>query len=145
MPSDPAITGRCYCGAVTVAAPVGPDTVTYCHCTDCKRWTGAAAPVFAGFERDALSLSPEPEPVSHAPGVTRWFCRSCGSALAARFDYLPGQLYVPLGVLDQTADLPPVLHCHAGAALPWLQIDDGLERAEASGRDTLNAAHGRAP
>ena len=141
MPSDATVTGRCYCGAVSIAATAPPQTVTYCHCEDCKRWTGAPAPAFAAFARISLNLMPEPQPVSHAPGVKRWFCAACGSALAATFDYLPGQVYVPLGVLDQAADMPPSLHCHAGSALPWLHIDDDLPRADASGRNVLSTAN----
>lgn len=76
-------------------------------------------------------------PVSHAPGVTRWFCRACGAPLAATYDYLPGQIYVPLGVLDQAADLPPTLHSHAASRLPWLHIADDLPREDRSARDTL--------
>lgn len=58
----------------------------------------------------------------------------------ARFDYLPDQVYVPLGVLDQAEKLPPRLHCHAGSCFSWLKIEDGLERAERSGRAKLNEA-----
>jgi hypothetical protein len=79
-------------------------------------------------------------PFSVVPGVERWTCDRCGSPLAARFDYLPGQTYVPLGVLDQAGELAPSLHCHSDSRLPWLPIDDGLPRAEGSGRANLNAA-----
>lgn len=58
----------------------------------------------------------------------------------ATFDYLPDQVYVPLGLIDQATALPPRLHCHADAAFSWLHLDDGLTRASGSGRNTLNAA-----
>ncbi|MDU8928787.1 GFA family protein [Alisedimentitalea sp. MJ-SS2] len=125
---------------MSIAATTPPQIVTYCHCKDCKRWTGAPAPAFAGFASGTLDLMPEPQPVSHTRGVMRWFCAACGSPVAATFEYLPGQTFVPLGILDQAADLPPSLHCHAGFALPWLHTDDGLPRADATGRDALNAA-----
>ena len=64
-------------------------------------------------------------------------CPECGSPLAARFDYLPGQSYVPLGILDQAAELVPVRHCHADAKLPWLHIDDDAERVAGSARAEL--------
>ena len=37
-------TGRCYCGGITLSAQESPQTVAYCHCTDCRRIT--RAPVF---------------------------------------------------------------------------------------------------
>ena len=118
-------------------------TVAYCHCGDCKRWTGAPSPAFAAFAEGTLTATPPLGAAQRfAAGVERWRCKACGSPLAARFDYLPGQVYVPLGVLDQAADMPPVVHCHADQALPWLHDNDGLPREAASGRETLNAATG---
>nr|WP_275113661.1 GFA family protein [Roseobacter cerasinus] len=112
--------------------------VSYCHCSDCRRVSGAPVSAFAAFREAVLRFEPTPgPPVSHAPGVTRWFCRDCGSPLAATYDYLPGQIYVPLGLIDQSAELPPSLHSHATSRLPWLHLADQLPRAEHSARDTL--------
>ena len=140
MPPEAAFTGRCYCGKHRIAAPGPLLTVTCCHCTDCRRVTGSPLPTFAAFEDGGVTLTPDIAPVAPlAPGVTRQFCADCGSQLTARFDYLPGQVYVPLGVLDQAGDMPPRLHCHAASALAWLHLDDGLPRAQDSGRDELLA------
>ncbi|WP_132858688.1 GFA family protein [Shimia isoporae] len=118
-----------------------PTTVAYCHCSDCRRWTGAPLPAFAAFGATDLTVSPEQDAgVSHSEGVTRWNCHSCGSPLMARFEYLPDQVYVPLGLLDQAADLPPALHCHSEAAYPWLHVDDDIPRITGTARDTLNNA-----
>ena len=32
-------TGRCYCGGIARSAQEPPQTVAYCHCTDCRRIT----------------------------------------------------------------------------------------------------------
>jgi len=135
-----AVTGRCYCGATSLTAQNLPQTVTYCHCNDCRRITGAPVAVFAAFATGDLALSPDPGPISAYHGVERWFCRKCGSPLAAQFDYLPEQIYVPIGVLDQADRLVPQLHCHSESRLPWLKIDDDLERNATSGRASLQAA-----
>ncbi|SFK82874.1 Uncharacterized conserved protein [Shimia haliotis] len=133
------ITGRCYCGAVLLRSDTPPATVAYCHCSDCRRWTGAPLPAFAALSTTDLHTSPDQGVgVSHSKGVTRWNCTSCGSPLMARFEYLPNQVYVPLGLLDQAADLPPALHCHANAAYPWLHVDDDTPRITGTARDTLN-------
>ncbi len=60
--------------------------------------------------------------------------------MAAVFDYLPGQIYVPLGVLDQAAELPPQSHSHYKAHLPWLEIMDEIPRQTGSNRAALRAA-----
>ncbi|WP_299353893.1 GFA family protein [uncultured Shimia sp.] len=137
------ITGRCYCGAVSLRSEHPPRTVAYCHCSDCKRWTGAPVAAFAAFLADDLHFCPDQGAGrSHAAGVTRWNCKSCGSPLQAAFDYLPDQVYVPLGLIDQADDLPPQLHCHSNSCYSWLSISDEADRAAKSGRSQLNEATG---
>ncbi|KIC11800.1 aldehyde-activating protein [Leisingera sp. ANG-M1] len=143
MPSkaEAPVTGRCYCGAVRLSFRARPQTVAYCHCSDCRRWTGGPVGAFAAFAEEDLTAEPGLGPsFSSRPGVTRWNCRDCGSPLAAQFDYLPGQTYVPIGILDQADELPPEIHCHEGARLPWLHFTDTLERADGSGRAALNTS-----
>jgi len=135
------ITGRCYCGATTIRAIRPPQTVAYCHCTDCRRVTGAPVAAFAAFDEAAVTVAPdEGRRVSINPGVERTFCGTCGSPLTGRYDYLPGQVYVPVGVLDQAAQLVPQLHAHEANRLPWLHIDDDLERISSTSRERLGEA-----
>ncbi|WP_235820456.1 GFA family protein [Falsiruegeria litorea] len=134
------LSGRCYCGALCIQAPAPAQVVTYCHCSDCRRVTGGPVAAFAAFAPEVIEILPTwPDPVEINPGIKRWFCRTCGSAMAAWFDYLPDQIYVPLGVIDQIEDLQPALHCHADNAPHWLHLDDGLPRDNGSGRDYLHA------
>ena len=96
---------------------------------------------FAAFGREDVILDGGPiSHVSHFEGVERWFCTACGSPLKASFAYLPDQVYVPLGVIDQATDIVPELHCHADAAMPWLKIDDDLDRVNDSGATILREA-----
>jgi hypothetical protein len=133
------ITGRCYCGAVVIRATEAPQVVAYCHCRDCRRVTGAPVTAWAAIEEAAVTFSPdEGRTASVNPGVTRSFCGSCGSTLACRYDYLPGQVYVAIGLLDQAAELAPEVHAHEAQRLPWLHIDDGIERFAQSSRSRLN-------
>ncbi|MEM6636205.1 MAG: GFA family protein [Pseudomonadota bacterium] len=118
-----------------------PQTVAYCHCADCRRVTGAPVAAFAAFATDDVVFSPDNGPsVSWASGVTRHFCPDCGSPLAGFYDYLPGQVFVPIGLLDQADRLRPELHAHDGARLDWLCIEDDLERTHGSSRAALTAA-----
>ena len=135
------VTGRCYCGATTLSATESPQSIAYCHCTDCRRVTGAPVAAFAAFDERAVTFSPdEGRKINANPGVTRTFCAVCGSSLAGRYDYLPGQIYIPIGILDQANDLAPELHAHEKQRLKWLHVDDDLERLEATSRSKLLAA-----
>ncbi len=135
------ITGRCYCGATTIRATRPPQIVAYCHCADCRRVTGAPVAAFAAFDEAAVTISPnEGREVSANPGATRTFCPACGSPIASRFDYLPGQVYIPVGLLDQADSLAPQLHAHESQRLPWLHIDDDAKRFATTSRSTLGKA-----
>ncbi len=146
MPSDPSdssdpITGRCYCGAHRFRASRLPQVVAYCHCSDCRRVTGAPVAAFAAFAPQDLAFEPElTRSISVVPNVARWFCQHCGSPIAATYAYLPDQVYVSLGLIDQASDVPPSLHAHADNALSWLCLNDDLPRDQASARARLNAA-----
>ena len=93
-------------------------------------------PAFAAFKTSDLDGLDGPS-VSTNEGIQRWNCTKCGSPLAATFDYLPGQVYVPLGLFDDANNLTPEVHCHHEQALTWLHLDDGLPRAADSGREFL--------
>jgi hypothetical protein len=127
---------------ITVASPA--QTVTYCHCVDCRRVTGAPVTAFAAVAQGDTVLSAEDPStirhVSHTEGVERWFCGACGSPLKAWFGYLPDQDYLPLGLLDQAPELTPEHHCFIGSAMPWMKIDDALPRSRDSGADILGRA-----
>jgi len=134
------VTGRCYCGACSISAGQVL-TAAYCHCIDCRRWTGAAVAGFAVVAAQTITLPEKATLLETNTGVQRWTCMDCGSPLAAAFDYLPEQVYLPLGIVDQATDIPPRLHAHADAMLPWLNISDALPREGRSARDSLNASH----
>ncbi|WP_074854917.1 GFA family protein [Thioclava dalianensis] len=127
------ITGRCYCGTITFRSSSEPQAVAYCHCDDCRRATGAPVAAFAAFDVDAVTFKPNRgKSVSVNPGVKRYFCDKCGSSLAGAYEYLPNQIFISLGVIDQAGSLSPEVHAHEAERLPWLHIDDDLERPAAT-------------
>lgn len=137
--TPPMITGQCYCGVTRIQATARPTAVAYCHCIDCRRVTGAPVAAFAAFDSAQVTFSPdEGRAVNVTPGVTRTFCETCGSPLAGRYDYLPGTVYIAVGLLDQADTIPPELHAHFGEKVMWLHIHDDLERHAGSARSRLN-------
>lgn len=138
-------TGRCYCGAKTISVSAPPVTVAYCHCSDCRRMTGAPVAAFAAFAEGTVAVSPdEGRRVSLSPGVTRSFCEHCGSSLTGRYDYLPRQVYLAVGLFDQINELVPQVHAHHDSKVEWLHLEDQVARAEGSARTNLNAV-GKCP
>ena len=141
MGNESKISGQCYCGETRITAKCGPQAVALCHCVDCRRITSAPVAAFAAFAEAEISFAPdEGQDVVVSPGVRRTFCRTCGTTLTGRYDYLPGTVYVGVGLLDQADELEPELHSHDGQRLKWLHIDDTLPRFEGSARSALNDA-----
>ncbi|MEP1521034.1 GFA family protein [Ascidiaceihabitans sp.] len=134
----PPLTGRCYCSHTRLSASQKPDVVSYCHCNSCRRLSGAPVAAFAAFAKTTLTITPAPTRANTVTeGVTRWFCPSCGAAVAAAYDYLPGQIYVPVGLWAQVESLEPTTHSHASSALSWLHLKDDMPRHTGSARTTL--------
>ncbi len=124
------VTGGCLCGAVRFSFRERPDWISYCHCKDCRRATGAPVVAFVGAATAAVGFAGEAEPVSHrsSPEVWRRFCPRCGSPIAYQDERLPGMIYFFLGALDEPEAFPPRHHAWEEQRLPWLHIDDGLPR-----------------
>ncbi|MEM6905612.1 MAG: GFA family protein [Pseudomonadota bacterium] len=87
------IQGRCLCGAVTVEVDHLADTISACHCTPCRRWSGSAMLVIEG--RGVRATGPV-KTYASSSFATRAWCDVCGSNLWIRdngsevTDLMPG-------------------------------------------------------
>ncbi|MEE9334899.1 MAG: GFA family protein [Granulosicoccaceae bacterium] len=106
----------------------------------CRRATGGGpVGVFAALDEAAVTFTQnEGRTISVNPDVTRTLCAECGPSLTGRYDYLAGQVYISLGVINQAIDLAPKIHCHDSGRNSWLHIDDNLERVAATARSKIH-------
>jgi len=102
--------------------------------------TGAPVAAFAAFDVDAVDVSPSPKTVSVFDGVTRGFCAACGSPLVAWYEYLPGQVYVSVGLFEGADALAPKGHAHYGEKISWVCLQDDLPKSTGSARARLRDA-----
>jgi hypothetical protein len=58
----------------------------------------------------------------------RHFCPQCGSPLLFEPLDKPDILETYIGALDTPGEIAPGLHIWTSSAVPWLHIDDDLER-----------------
>lgn len=129
----PTITGSCLCGAVRYeASDLG--LAVNCHCSRCRKWHGAAFASIVRVPLDALRVTRGEESIGRfasSPGVTRCFCKECGSSLyTLRTDL--GRAHVRLGTVDGDPGVRPSLHAFVGSKAPWFEITDSLPQHEAS-------------
>lgn len=117
-------TGGCLCGAVRYRADEVPDYASYCHCSMCRKASGAPFSAFVQFREGSVTWT-EGEPATYvsSKGVRRRFCGHCGSSLTFEAE---GILFLTLGSLDQPDKVTFVRHTYTRSRLPGMDIADGL-------------------
>jgi hypothetical protein len=132
--------GRCFCGAVRLAATGEPFQVSWCHCRDCRRQTGAPAVVWAGFRSGQLAIEGAPRRRQSSPHITRSFCADCGTPMTYEDDRLPGEIYIHAGLFDEADRLVPDRHAYVTSKLFWIHLEDGMTVYEDTTRERSSPA-----
>jgi hypothetical protein len=104
--------------------------VFHCHCSSCRRQTGAAIASFAAFKVSDTFRWTKGVPAAYAssPGVTRKFCSHCGTPLSYQAEKYPDEIHLNIGVFDNADDLIPKAHFHAAEKVSWFETADHYPR-----------------
>lgn len=128
------LTGKCLCGKVEYAVTDEFSYALNCHCSNCRRATGAAFKPFAGIEHHKLSVTRGADSLlifgeKLAHDVR---CRDCGSLLYSVVR--DGAFaHVTLGTLVDSPNIRPSAHIFVGSKAPWFTITDNLPQHEEFG------------
>jgi len=121
------LTGGCLCGAIRYEAAGTPYHQTCCHCTVCRRSTGAPFVAWFSVPKAAWRIvQGVPTRFRSSPHATRSFCGQCGTQLTFEDDDAGAEIDVTTCSLDDPERLPPEDHTHAGSKLAWTVLADGL-------------------
>ncbi len=128
------MTGGCLCGAIRyeVSAPI--EKVVACHCTSCRRISGAGSSHNAIIPSAAVKfVSGTPkryQDTSAASGnlLFRHFCEKCGSSLYSQREKNPEMVVLKVGTLDDASGLKLAMNAWTDSALPWMHLDPAVER-----------------
>jgi hypothetical protein len=121
-------TGGCRCGAVRFEASAEPHHVSYCHCADCRRATGAPVAAYVGFMAGEVVIRGNGLARFENGPVTRRFCAVCGAPIAYTDARIGDRIYFMLGAMDQPALYHPTHHSYVRSQLPFVHMPDGLPR-----------------
>jgi hypothetical protein len=124
--------GHCLCGTVQYSVSGEPNWTSHCHCSSCRRNSGAAVATFVSFPLSGFTLTKgQLTDYESSPGVTRSFCAKCGSPMTYRSHTMPTEIHLFLGSLANPEDFPVQVQVFCGEKLPWLTIDDHIPKFEA--------------
>jgi len=124
---DRRLRGKCLCGVVQYDVDDEFRYALNCHCSKCRRATGAAFKSFAGIERSKLRITQGSDSLmifgdENAHDVR---CNKCGSFLYSVVRY--GEyVHVTLGTLVDAPSIRPTAHIFVGSKAPWHTITDEL-------------------
>ena len=94
------LTGRCDCGAVTFEVTGARDTVSVCHCGQCRRTSGHVwAATNAPFDQLKFTNDAGLKWYTSSDWAKRGFCAECGSSLFYRLNDEAG-IGIAAGALD---------------------------------------------
>ena len=121
------LAGECLCGAVRYSVEDAFRYALNCHCSQCRRATGAAFKPFAGIEREKLRVvAGDAELLIYGDRANHdAHCGICGSFLYSVVR--DGTMaHVNLGSLRDAPSIRPSAHIYVGSKAPWHTIADDL-------------------
>jgi hypothetical protein len=129
--SDRMLAGKCLCGAVHYAVADKFVYAANCHCSNCRRATGAAFKPFAGIERDKLGITKGEDNLmifgDENGNDTR--CKVCGAFLYSVVRD-GAFVHVAMGTLVDDPTVRPTTHIFVGSKARWFTITDDLPQYE---------------
>lgn len=146
------IAGGCLCGGVRfeIQRAVGPFEL--CHCTRCRKGSGAAFAAMLGVRtadfrlvQGADLIARYDAPIIRRPPAYRVsFCQRCGSPVP---DPKPNAEWfeIPAGLLEGDPELRPDKHIFVELKAPWFTITDDLPQLTKGMLADWRRQHGRGP
>lgn len=122
------LNGGCLCGSVQYTIPDDLIYAGFCHCSECRRWTGAPFSATGGVKEPNFTLIKGESFLSSfkkGDNSVSYFCNNCSSIV---YGEVPehNMVFVMLGALAESPSLKPQWHIYTGSKSDWYQIHDDL-------------------
>lgn len=119
-------TGSCYCGAVEIETTGDPLDMGYCHCANCRKYSGAPVAAFTLWKSDQVKVAKGAASLGKFKSSDisdRWYCPKCGAHLVVDHpDLKLTDVRTPLAGLT----FKPTVHLNYEETV--LRIKDGLPK-----------------
>ena len=133
------LTGGCLCGDIRYEAGAGAMHQSACHCSMCRRASGA--PFVAWFSVPRANfrwLQGQPATYVSSEHGKRSFCPRCGTQLMFEDDRYADEVDLTTCSLDEPGRFAPQSHIYTATQVEWVKLADGLPRYAGS-RDAVSA------
>lgn len=122
------IKGSCLCGGVSLQIEGELRNARFCHCVNCRKFSGAGYAAWGLVETAQLSVAPPDFAVSKfdSGGGLRVFCSSCGSPLWYEPAGMPQYRGIPLGIIDEGAVPSPSMHVWIQSKVAWASFAEDI-------------------
>jgi hypothetical protein len=127
------LNGGCVCGRIRYEAMGTPFHETNCHCSICRRTTGAPFVTWLSVARPEFRIvSGEPTRFRSTAKGTRSFCSQCGTQLTFEHEDFPDEIDITTCSLDAPDVLHPKDHTDVSRKLGWVKLADQLPKYQES-------------
>ena len=116
-------TGSCLCERISYRIDGPVKKASHCFCLMCQKQHGAACGTYANVASAAFTyVSGDDAVVAYesSPGVTRCFCKHCGSTLTWQMAQHNGRIAVTLGTFDTPYEEPVTEELFAENKPSWM-------------------------
>ena len=121
------LKGQCHCGSIMYEIEADVARHSLCHCTDCRRATGAPAASWALLSREQIRIEGQPKSYASSEGTQRLFCADCGTSLFYLNETIfPGQVDVLSATLDDPDAIPLMAQIQTDERIGWMTRLDKL-------------------
>ncbi len=130
MNETTSFSGGCLCGAIRYRAAGPATSVVHCHCSLCRRASGAPVVTWATFPAGAVTFSREKVTREYASSTwaRRGFCPDCGTQIWFQQLKRTDEIDLTLSTFDDPTSFRPERHIWNTDRVPWLQLSDDLPR-----------------
>ena len=124
-------SGGCLCGAVRYSCSVEPELMYYCHCSDCRKVSGAAFYPGVYVERKSFAvtgnLSSYFLTADSGRTIHRYSCPTCAGQIYSDKGADTAMLSIKAGTLDDVSLFKPTIEIWAQSKVEWANLPSDLD------------------
>src|SRR5579883_2354339 len=116
------LTGGCHCRAIRYSVSGTPFNATNCHCSICRRTSGAPFVTWFSVRPHEFQLQGNPERYQSSERGVRSFCGRCGTQLTFQCHGID-EIDITTSSLDEPDRVPPTDNTRTSSRLSWIVPD----------------------